>query len=1074
MLRMRMVVALLVLCVIVPFASLAEPSLVAGDFELHLKDATSLYTPEGLPRQSGFFTTPKPGFAPDLPTVGDESRSILWVDAITQSGGTVGMGVGEMVALLQDLYIDNSSVLVGPLLLLNFTNSTASEAGVAPKITFWFDPTPDNVDGVAGITRSDTFDPYNDQKAPTYWVKNGFAAGIDSFPNVNVAGGVNPVPEDATIWLQCELVPLYTDTDGSPIYLQTFQNTAGPNNGEGGTLGNAYLKITGGSFAPSLTKGAYLDGAADLTCRFTTAANPNPDYLTVLPFAFEGGWGLESSDPIQGKVSDQQEEPAALGDFVWEDLNKNGIQDDGEPGIPDVTVNLYTCADVFVATMQTDADGKYLFDNLTPGDYYVEFIAPAGYVFTLQDQGADDAKDSDAHDSEPDGIATTICTTLESGETDLTWDAGLFRPAALGDFVWEDLNKNGIQDDGEPGVPDVTVNLYTCADVFVATQQTDADGKYLFDNLMPGSYYVEFILPTGYTFTLRDQGADDAKDSDPDTTTGKTICTTLESNETDLTWDAGLICLIDLELTKEGEIEPIENGDDPCCPKTPGYWKNHRGEWPVDCLVIGCRKFNATELMNMLNGKTPKGCKASDDVSVKLAKFVIATRFSLLKCGVEPCEKIECVLKAADGWLKCYPPGSDPCGLAAWIMEALKNKLDWFLNNGCDCNKCGDNGGDADAFKACFTITLFNRGPCDATGVKVTDKLPAGIAFLSAVPSQGTYDEATGIWDVGSLAKDATATLELCGKITVCDTYVNTAEVTAADQMDVDSTPNNHDPLEDDQDSAEVSCEKEKIIDLELDKTACVVNAVCPRTPGYWKNHTSNWPVDTLLIGCINYNKWQLLNLLNDKTPGGCYKPTDMSVKLAKFLVAAKLSLAAGAESCNDIDDVIKKADAFLKCYPPGSNPCGYAYWYAECLKDKIDRWLNHCCSSDCTVTFTIKVCNKGPDEATGVKATDNLPANVEFVSSEASQGTYDAVTGLWDIGSLAKDACATLKIVVKVELPWCGSVCVTNTAEVTAADQTDLDSTPNNHVASEDDQDCATVTCTKVSDNHNCDNWRR
>ena len=69
---------------------------------------------------------------------------------------------------------------------------------------------------------------------------------------------------------------------------------------------------------------------------------------------------------------------ASLGDFVWNDLNADGVQDAGEAGIDGVTVNLYASDGTFIATTTTAGGGLYLFDNLTPGDYYVEFIPPAG------------------------------------------------------------------------------------------------------------------------------------------------------------------------------------------------------------------------------------------------------------------------------------------------------------------------------------------------------------------------------------------------------------------------------------------------------------------------------------------------------------------------------------------------------------------------------------------------------------------------------------------------------------------------------------------------------------------------
>lgn len=113
---------------------------------------------------------------------------------------------------------------------------------------------------------------------------------------------------------------------------------------------------------------------------------------------------------------------ASIGDYVWHDLNHDGIQDE-EPGIPGVVVNLYKCNGDFVDTTTTDSNGFYLFYYLDPGDYYLEFIAPDDYVITLQDQGEDDSIDSDS-----DGNGITICTTLESYEHDMTWDAGMYIP----------------------------------------------------------------------------------------------------------------------------------------------------------------------------------------------------------------------------------------------------------------------------------------------------------------------------------------------------------------------------------------------------------------------------------------------------------------------------------------------------------------------------------------------------------------------------------------------------------------------------------------------------------------------
>jgi hypothetical protein len=93
--------------------------------------------------------------------------------------------------------------------------------------------------------------------------------------------------------------------------------------------------------------------------------------------------------------------------------------------VPNVTVKLLNCAGEVLATTTTDANGYYLFAGLMPGEYKVLFVAPDGYVFSLQDQGLDDLLDSDAN-----SMGYTVCTTLVSGENDLSWDAGLYMPPA--------------------------------------------------------------------------------------------------------------------------------------------------------------------------------------------------------------------------------------------------------------------------------------------------------------------------------------------------------------------------------------------------------------------------------------------------------------------------------------------------------------------------------------------------------------------------------------------------------------------------------------------------------------------
>ena len=111
----------------------------------------------------------------------------------------------------------------------------------------------------------------------------------------------------------------------------------------------------------------------------------------------------------------------SIGDKVWLDCDNDGIQDTGEAGVAGVTVKLLGAGDVVVATTTTNASGEYVFSGLTAGSSYaVQVVAPTGFAFAKQDQG-DDTKDSDVDMST--GKTGTI--TLDPGENDISWDAGL-------------------------------------------------------------------------------------------------------------------------------------------------------------------------------------------------------------------------------------------------------------------------------------------------------------------------------------------------------------------------------------------------------------------------------------------------------------------------------------------------------------------------------------------------------------------------------------------------------------------------------------------------------------------------
>ncbi len=238
--------------------------------------------------------------------------------------------------------------------------------------------------------------------------------------------------------------------------------------------------------------------------------------------------------------------PASLGNYVWEDYNINGIQEAGENSVSGIDVYLYYASDTntYLSSTTTDSNGIYSFTGLRPDSYVVGFDAQ-DYLVTLLNLGGDDTADSDITSTQnSDGYYLSSAETLVSGENNETIDGGLYEYASLGNRVWYDNNRNGIQDGAEHGVANVEVYLLDNGGIIRDTNTTDSNGLYMFSDIMPGTYSVEFNLSTlpasYYVVSQQDQGGDDTADSDADTVSGKTASVTLYSGDVNTTFDMGV------------------------------------------------------------------------------------------------------------------------------------------------------------------------------------------------------------------------------------------------------------------------------------------------------------------------------------------------------------------------------------------------------------------------------------------------------------------------------------------------------------------------------------------------------
>jgi protocatechuate 3,4-dioxygenase beta subunit len=372
--------------------------------------------------------------------------------------------------------------------------------------------------------------------------------------------------------------------------------------GYGNPIPPVYTDANGNYMFDNLVPGSYSVRFTDTTntYNFTSNNTPGDNANDTNSDAITGGAGSNTATTGLFSLASNETDTtvdagivprAAIGNYVWEDLNANGIQDPGEPGIQGVSVSLYTTGpdgvyntadDIYLTGTTTDANGYYQFSNLYPDDYTVWTNVSAvegtngNYVYTTPGTANDDgvANNSDGQVyTSPDNVwSRSNSVNLIAGENDTTIDFGMYKPASLGNQVFVDADGNGVKDPSEVGLPGTTVYLLDNAGVVIDSTTTDANGNYLFDSLMPGTYSVGFVYPAGYLPTTQTGTSDDSTDNTSDAATTPTngmyvsAPVVLTSGENDTTIDAGvrptgsLGNLVWYDANNDGIKDPTEQG----------------------------------------------------------------------------------------------------------------------------------------------------------------------------------------------------------------------------------------------------------------------------------------------------------------------------------------------------------------------------------------------------------------------------------------------------------------------------------------------------------------------------------
>ncbi|MFM7073461.1 MAG: SdrD B-like domain-containing protein, partial [Planctomycetota bacterium] len=760
-------------------------------------------------------------------------------------------------------------------------------------------------------------------------------------------------------------------------------------------------------------------------------------------FSYEG-------EAFDGEVEDYLiERPigSSIGDYVWNDIDGDGVQDINEPGLSGVQVELRQggtlIATQFTGNGLSDVDGDgvidpvgfYRFPGLASGTYTVSLTIPAGFAANY---------DPDTGLASANGAASV---SLASGTQLATIDFGL-RPLlnAISGSVWNDTNDDG-QFGGDTAIGAVRIELWTDPDgdgnpsdgVQVAETYTRTDGTYVF-TAIPANRYVVIENDPPSLFSVRDSsGGNDNRiavnlagvDSTGNRFLDDGIAqhsiggyvyndggAPVSSGNTFSVDDTGLASVtlsIFIDNDNDGAIDAFD-------PLVDTMVTNTAGAYVFPNLPAGSYVVRETTPTGYTSELDVQGNATDDLVAVTLATTDVSGR--------------------------------------NFLDDESQPTIDLRLD------KSIDDSTPVIGQTVTFTIVVTNDGPDPATGVVVSDPLPAGFGSVSQISSGGSLTAGTITWSGLSIAAGSGNATTLSFKAVVLANaavpsgYTNWARVTAANERDSDSSPANASTTEDDDDDAPLT-----IADLSLAKTVSKATPSVGDELTFTITVTNAGPDAATGVGISDavpagFTAIQAISN-GGSVASGVVSWTNLSIPASSSLAVTFKATVAVSSSANAYTNTarVTASEPFDPDSIPGNSLATEDDQSSVTVAvQQADLSLTKSISDNTptvgqTVTFTITVVNDGPITATGVVVTDFVPAGFGSISNVSHGGSLTSGNIIWSGLSVPAGAENQLELTFDaVVIGGKASTAYENWVRITAADQLDPDSDPTNMSTTEDD----------------------